>query len=122
MIAVQNALPPTQISIGMSILVFCQTFSGAIFLTFGNLIFSSGLKDLIPIDAPNVNPQTIISAGATGIHDAVSSQNLAGVLKAYAKSIDHVFYMCAALGVLCTLFAFNMGWKDIRKKTPKGQV
>lgn len=122
MIAVQNTLPVTQVSTAMSILVFCQTFSGAIFLTFGNLVFSSGLKDLLPIDAPNVNPQTIIHTGATGIQNVVSSQDLPGVLEAYAKSIDHVFYMCAGLGVLCTVFAFGIGWKDIRKKNPTGKV
>lgn len=106
----------------MSILMFLQTLSGAVFLTLGNLVFSSGLKELLPIDAPNVNPQTIIDAGATGIHDLVSSQNLPGVLKAYSKSIDHVFYMSVGLGVVGLIFSFGMGWKDIRKKKPTGQV
>ncbi|KAJ5183451.1 hypothetical protein N7492_001067 [Penicillium capsulatum] len=118
MIAVQNTLPATQISIAMSILMFIQTLSGAVFLTFGNLIFSSGLKELLPIDAPNVNPEVIIAAGASNIREVVSGQDLPGVLKAYAQSIDHVFYMCAALGVTCGIIAFGMGFKDIRQKKP----
>lgn len=121
-IAIQNALPTSEVSVGMSILMFIQTLSGAVFLTFADVIFSTGLKALIPKDAPNVNPGVVIAAGATGIRDAVSSANLPGVLKAYAKSVDRVFYMSAALGVVCMVFAFGMGWKDVRKKKSTGQV
>lgn len=106
----------------MSILMFTQTLSGAIFLTFADVIFSNGLKTLIPQTAPNVNPQLVIGAGATGIRDVVSAEDLPGVLTAYAKSVDRVFYMCAALGVLCMMLAFGTGWKDIRKKKTTGQV
>jgi hypothetical protein len=121
-IAIQNSLPPSEISVGMSILMFIQTLSGAVFLTFADVLFSTGLKSLIPKDAPGVNPEVIISAGATGIRDVVSSENLPGVLKAYADSVDRVFYMSAGLGVVCMVFAFGMGWKDVRKKKPTGQV
>lgn len=118
----QNTLPPARISIAMSILMFIQTLSGAVFLTLGDLVFSSGLKEFIPKYAPNVSPEVIISAGATGIRDVVSSQDLAGVLRAYAKGVDHVFYMSAGLGVACLIFSFGMGWKDIRVKKPAGQA
>jgi hypothetical protein len=102
--------------------MFIQTLSGAVFLTFADVIFSTGLKALIPKDAPNVNPSVVIAAGATGIRDAVASENLPGVLKAYSKSVDRVFYLSAALGVVCMVFAFGMGWKDVRRKKSTGQV
>lgn len=99
----------------MSILMFAQTLSGALFLTAANVLFDSGLKSFIPEHAPNVDPQTIISAGATGFRNAVSSGDLPGVLMAYSKSIGWVFIMSAALGVLTVTASFGMGWKDIRK-------
>lgn len=117
-IAVQNTLPPSQISIAMSILMFIQTLSGAVFLTFADVIFSTGLKSQVPQYAPKVDPQVIIAAGATGIRNVVSVQDLPAVLKAYAKSVDHVFYLAAALGVVGVVFSFGMGWKDIRKQKP----
>lgn len=53
----------------------------------------------------------------------VAGRDLAGVLQAYSKSINHVFYMAAALGVCCMVFASGMGWKDVRMKKPAaGQV
>jgi hypothetical protein len=51
----------------------------------------------------------------------VSDQNLPGVLKAYANSVDHVFYLVAAMGVVAFTFSFGMGWKDIRKKKPAAE-
>lgn len=104
----------------MAMLMFIQTFSGAVFFTFADVIFSSSLKTLIPRDAPNADVAAIIAAGATGMRDVVSAQDLPGVLNAYAGSIDRVFYMAAALSVLCVAFSFGMGWKDIRKK-PSGE-
>jgi hypothetical protein len=105
----------------MSILMFIQTLSGAVFLTFADVIFSTGLKSQVPQYAPKVDPQVIIAAGATGIGNVVSVQDLPAVLKAYAKSVDHVFYLAAALGVVGVVFSFGMGWKDIRKKKPAEQ-
>ncbi|OQE43452.1 hypothetical protein PENCOP_c003G08167 [Penicillium coprophilum] len=118
LIAVQNTLPQAQVSIAMSILMFTQTLSGAIFLTAASTVFDSGLNSLVPKHAPGVDPQTIILAGATGIQNAVSSGDLSGVLVAYSKSVGYVFIMSAALGVLIVVFSFGMGWKDIRKAKP----
>ncbi|KAJ5636568.1 uncharacterized protein N7484_009881 [Penicillium longicatenatum] len=115
-IAIQNALHPTQLSVGMAVLMFTQTLSGAVFLTLANVIFDAGLKSLLPKDAPNADAAAIIAAGATGFRSAVSSEDLPGVLTAYAKSIDYVFYATAGLGVVMFLIAFGMGWKDVRKK------
>lgn len=101
--------------------MFIQTLSGAVFLTFADVIFSTGLQTLIPQNAPNANVAAIVAAGATGFRDVTSAQDLPGVLKAYAKSIDHVFYMGAALGVVCVVSSFGVGWKDIRKKNPSNE-
>jgi hypothetical protein len=46
----------------------------------------------------------------------VQSQNLPVLLRAYGKSVDHVSYMVAAVGAVCLMFLFGIGWKDIRKK------
>ncbi|KAB8230296.1 MDR family MFS transporter [Aspergillus alliaceus] len=122
MIAVQNTLPPAQISIALSIITFSQTLSGAIFLTFANLIFSNGLRSLIPKYASGIDPQVIITSGATGVRNVVTEPELGGVLKAYSQSVGHVFYMAAALGVCCVATAFGMGWKSIKKKAALNTV
>jgi hypothetical protein len=100
----------------MAILIFSQSFGAAVFLSFAETIFSNSFRKLIPEYAPSVNGQSIIAAGATGFRKIVSGKDLAGVLIAYGKSVDRVFYMAAGMGVGCFVFAWGMGWKDLRKK------
>lgn len=105
----------------MAVLMFTQTLSGAVFLTLANVIFDAGLRSLLPKDAPNADAAAIIAAGATGFRSVVSSEDLPGVLTAYAKSVDYVFYLTAGMGVIMFIFAFGMGWKDVRKKKPSSE-
>lgn len=121
-VAVQNTLPASMVSISMSLLTFMQTLGGAIMLTCGETIFTNSLRDTIPTYAKGVNPEAIILAGATGIRAIITDPTqLAGVLIAYSKSVDRVFYLAIGCSCACFLFSWGMGWKDIRKK-PKAQV
>ncbi|KAJ5740443.1 hypothetical protein N7493_000315 [Penicillium malachiteum] len=117
-IAIQNAVPQGDVSVAMALLIFSQTLAGAVFLTLANVIFDAGLKSLLKKDAPNADAAAILAAGATSFRTVVSKADLPGVLKAYAKSCDYVFYMATGLGVVIFAFAFGMGWTDVRKKKP----
>jgi hypothetical protein len=100
----------------MALVMFSQSFAGAIFLSFSETIFTNSLKALIPKYAPSVDPQTIINAGATGFRTKVQGSDLANVLIAYAKSVDRVFYLTVGAAAGCFIFAWGMGWRDIRKR------
>jgi hypothetical protein len=43
-------------------------------------------------------------------------EDLHGVLVAYSNTLDHVFYLIAALGCLALFAGFKMGWEDILQK------
>ena len=100
----------------MAVVMFSQSFGAALFLSLAETVFSNSFGHLISQYAPTVNGQSVIDAGATGFRAIVSGRDLAGVLTAYAKSIDRVFYLEAGLGVGCFAFAWRMGWKDLKKK------
>ena len=97
-------------------MVFCQALGPSIALVLYNVIFGASLKMELAQRAPNVDAQAIIDAGATGFRSLVQPGDLNAVLKAYANSIDHVFFLVAALAALCSIFVWPMGWYDIRKK------
>lgn len=128
LIAVQNSLPPTMVSISMSLLSFSQTFGGAVFLTLGDTVFTNSLGTAIRTDAPGtVDPAAIVAAGATRIRQVVTDPTqLAGVLAAYSTSVDRVFYLTVGCACACFCCLWGMGWKDIRKKekgeSSKGEV
>jgi hypothetical protein len=100
----------------MAFMVFGQSLTPAIALSLYNVIFEATLKKQLAQRAPDVNAQAIINAGATGYRSLVQPSDLNAVLKAYADSIDHVFYLVAALAACCGVFACGMGWNDVRKK------
>ena len=100
----------------MALVTFSQSFGAALFLSLGETIYSNSFGNLIHQYAPSVNATEVTDAGATGFRSFVSGEDLEGVLIAYAKSIDRVFYMAAGLAAGCFIFAWGMGWKDLRKK------
>ncbi|CAI7676372.1 unnamed protein product [Penicillium discolor] len=115
-IAVQHVLPPSQIPIATALVMFSQTFAGALFLSFSDTIFTNSLSTQIPIYCPSVDPHTIINAGATEFRLYVSQLELPGVLLAYAKSVDRVFYLTTGMACGSLFFSCFMGWRDIRTK------
>lgn len=116
MVAVQNTLLPVEIPVAMAMLQFCQTFGGALYLSFSSTIFTNSLRVLIPEYAPSADANAVINAGANEFAKVVTENQLANVLMAYAKSVNRVFYLTTGTGVACFVFAWGMGWKDIRVK------
>jgi hypothetical protein len=99
----------------MSILVFSQTFGGAIFLAIAQLIFSHGLISGLEEYVPTINPEIVINAGATAVRGVVSAADLPAVLQAYMVGIDRVFYLATGAAGVLFLCSWGMGWKSIKK-------
>ncbi|KAL4914509.1 major facilitator superfamily domain-containing protein [Aspergillus aurantiobrunneus] len=116
MVAVQTGINPNDLSTVMAILTFSQTFGGTVFLAAGSVIFSEGLKSQIPVFAPGVDAAEVVAAGATGFRNVVAPGDLQGVLRAYARAVDWVFYLAVALCVVQFFSGFGMGWVDVRKE------
>lgn len=100
----------------MAMIMFCQSFFSATFLSFADVIFNTGLRTIIPQQAPDINVEAVIQAGATAFRSVVPASDLQAVLKAYATSVDHVFYLAIGASGAAFLTCWGMGWKDIRKK------
>lgn len=121
-VAVQHMLPPAQAPLAISLIMFTGMIFGALFLSFGATIFTQSLRQLIPQQDPGVDAGAIVQAGATGFRKILEPSEIGGILAAYSKSIDRVFYMVTALTAVSFFFAFGLGWKDIREKKAPGQV
>jgi hypothetical protein len=100
----------------MALAIFSQSFGAAVFLSLSELIFSNSFRTLLGENAPSVDAESVIKAGATGFRRFVSKTELAGVLVSYSQSIDRVFYLAAAMGAGCFVFALGTGWKNLKQK------
>ncbi|KAK8091565.1 hypothetical protein PG997_001926 [Apiospora hydei] len=114
-VVVQNLVPLAQTPTAMAILLFCQNFGGACFLTFASTVFNQSLPKAIATYAPGANVAEILATGATAFRHVVSSSDLPGVIMAYSVSISYVWYLvCGAAGGALMTGLF-MGYRDIRK-------
>jgi hypothetical protein len=100
----------------MSLVVFAQTFGGALFLAFAQTIFSHGLTSNLAKYAPTVNPETVITAGVTALRHTVTKEQLPGVLEAYSKAVNHIFYLATGSAVAWFAFSWGTGWYSVKKK------
>lgn len=115
-VAIQNVLPPSQIPVGMALVMFTQTFGGGLFLSFAQTIFSNGLVEGLEKFAPSVDVQAVIAAGATAVRKVVSSGQLGGVLEAYNLGVDHCFYLAAACSAATFVASWGMGFGTVKKE------
>ena len=116
MIAVQNLLAPKLIPVVMSLLMATQTYFAALFLSFGDTIFTNSLRSALEASLTKSQADRVTGAGAYGFRDVVPEGQLEVVLGAYATSINRVYYMIIGLAGLCFVFSWGLGWVDIRKK------
>jgi hypothetical protein len=95
--------------------MFCQNMGAALFLSFAQTIFSTTLTHELPIFAPKVNAQAVIAAGAATFRDVVPEALLPGVLLAYDRAINRVFYLATGSAVAGFVVCLGMGWKSVKK-------
>jgi hypothetical protein len=100
----------------MSVVAFCQTIGGTLFLTFAQTIFSSSLIDGLKEYAPTVNPEVVITAGATAFRQVVKPEEVAGVLTAYNLGIDRNLYLATGATAATFVFCWGMGWISVKKE------
>ena len=100
----------------MSVVVFSQTFGGAVLLALSQLVFSSGLRSGLEEHAPSIDPQIVIDAGATAVRHVISAVDLPAVLEAYVVAIAQVLYLATGASGAVFLFSLGMGWKSLKKE------
>jgi len=99
----------------MSLLMFSQNFGAALFISLAQTIFSSTLIHELPKEAPGIDVQAVINAGASSFRAVVSKALLPGVLLAYDHAVSRVFYLAAGAGVAGFVVCWGMGWKSVKK-------
>ncbi|KAJ3519886.1 hypothetical protein NM208_g13944 [Fusarium decemcellulare] len=117
-IAVQAHTSAEVTSVATAVLVFSQVFGGAVFVSVANVIFNNKLHDELVSRLPHIDVDAVIDAGATGLRQVVSGEDLPQALEAYSEGVSATFLL--AVGASCAMFisSFGIGWKDIRKKAP----
>lgn len=117
-VAAQTILARKDVPTGASLMMFCQTLGGAVFISVGNNIFDSRLaRDLTRI--PGINVGSVVKTGATDLRKMVSSSMLPQVLVAYNDALRATFYLVTALTCLTVFGSAAMEWRSVKKGQQK---
>jgi hypothetical protein len=91
MTAIQTILPKEKLAIGNAFVMFMQLLGGALFISFGQTLFSSQLKIALPHFAPEVDASAVFAVGATAFRTVVPEASVPGVVLAYNRALTRVF-------------------------------
>ncbi|KAG4418453.1 hypothetical protein IFR04_008438 [Cadophora malorum] len=120
--AIQAVIPKSRLAVGNSFLMFCQILGGALFVSFGQTIFSNALKPALRKYAPEVDPETVYAVGASAFRTVIAKEQVTGVVLAYNDALNKVFYLGAGATVVAFASSFGLGWTNLKTKKAQEDV
>ncbi|EMC97042.1 hypothetical protein BAUCODRAFT_121559 [Baudoinia panamericana UAMH 10762] len=93
---------------------YSLTRLAALSVSIAENVFTNTLVKQVARDAPSVNPQSIVYAGATQLRSIISAQQLPAVLVAYDKAVTAAVILPIACAVLAFLSSLLMEWKSVK--------
>lgn len=119
LIAAQTVLHLDDIPTGTSIIMFSQTFGGALFISVAQNVFTNRLLSNLLESVPTLNPAIVLSTGATSLKHAITATDpslLPGVLTAYNSALTQTYYVSVAMASLSIVGALGVEWKSVKGK------
>ena len=119
LMAAQTVLHLDDIPTGTSIIMFTQTFGGALFIAVAQNVFTNRLLSNLLESVPTLDPAIVLSTGATSLKEAITKQDpslLPGVLSAYNSALVQTFYVSVAMASMSIFGAIGVEWKSVKGK------
>ncbi|ESZ95339.1 DHA14-like major facilitator [Sclerotinia borealis F-4128] len=116
LIAVQTILNISQVPTGTSVIIFCQTLGGALFVSIGQNVFTNKLSQNLAHYVPDLNPAVVLSTGATSIQQNIDPEFLAGVTISYNDALTQSFLVAAVMAALTIIGSLAIEWKSVKGK------
>ncbi|KAL4749480.1 hypothetical protein BDW72DRAFT_204746 [Aspergillus terricola var. indicus] len=105
-VAAQAVLALPDVSVGTAVVMFLQMLGSAPFTS-----------DLAALDIPSLDSAAVMHAGATGLRDMVTEEQLPAVLDTYNEALVKVFQLALVMGCLSTAGALGIEWRSVKEKS-----
>ncbi|CAK7201788.1 hypothetical protein SEUCBS139899_004503 [Sporothrix eucalyptigena] len=112
---IQANVPPSDIPLGVSYVMFCQYFGGAVAICAARVVLTSTIGVALAQYAPTVDAATVINTGVTDLRSVIPASEITGVIIAYNKALVNVYYLQLSLSLTALICSCFLGWRDIRK-------
>lgn len=117
LMAAQTVLKLEDVAVGTVVMMFAQTFGGALFVSVGQNVFSNRLVKGVMEAAPGLDPSIVLHVGATQLKELVPPQFLDSVQHAYNQALTQTWYVSVAMSALGIIGALGLEWKSVKGKS-----
>ncbi|PPR05123.1 hypothetical protein CVT24_010379 [Panaeolus cyanescens] len=114
-LAVQNALPMSDIPVGIVVITFSQSVGGALGVSIGNSLFVNNLVQNLETLVPSLDPHFVLSLGPTNLVASIAADLLPGVYQSYNSAVVTAFHVSVVASVITVLGALLIEWKKLSK-------
>lgn len=114
---VQTTLPENDVATGIGLILFAQTFGGALFVSVAQAVFLENISKALKTLAPNLDPHSVLDGASTGSSHAQASPELQAV---YGVAIKDALRVGLILATVSSLGAVLYDWKSLKTKRDDG--
>lgn len=113
---VQTTLPEFDVAIGIGIILFTQTFGGALFVSVAQTIFLENISKALKAVAPNLDPHSVFDGASTALPGNSSTQASAELREVYGVVIKEALRIGLLLATISIVGALIYDWKSLKTK------
>jgi hypothetical protein len=113
---VQTTLPENDVSTGVGIILFVQTFGGALFVSVAQSVFLENISKALKTLAPNLDPHSVLNGALTGLPGSSDSQASPALQAVYGVAIKDALRVGLILATVSSLGALLYDWKSLKTK------
>ncbi|KAK4234362.1 major facilitator superfamily domain-containing protein [Achaetomium macrosporum] len=116
-LAVQTALPPQDVPVGLALMFFGSLIGSTVFVSVGENVLSNQLVKRMT-GLPGFDVQLVTSGGATALLDSIAPNARGAALVAYNAALRDVFLVGLIVTCLAVLGTFTLEWLSVKKDKP----
>ncbi|CEI70757.1 Efflux pump roqT [Fusarium venenatum] len=113
--AVQTVLPAEDVPLGLSIMLFTQSFGPAVTVPIAQVIFTNQLSTNLEGLAPSLSQRNISNSGLTELIASVPASDATAVLIAVNKSLSQTWYFITGLASIAIVGSLSTKWQSVKK-------
>ncbi|OJD18110.1 hypothetical protein AJ78_01828 [Emergomyces pasteurianus Ep9510] len=113
---VQTVLPPEDIPLGLSVILFAQSFGPAVAVAIAQVLFTNQLWTNLGGLVPGLTRANIENNGLTDILTSVPPAKIREVLVGIDKSIIQTWYLVVGLACLTIVGSLLIEWRSVKAK------
>lgn len=117
---VQTTLPENDVATGVGIILFVQTFGGALFVSVAQSVFLENISKTLKTLAPNLDPHSVLNGALTGLPGSTHSQVSPELQAIYGVAIKDALRVGLILATVSSLGAVLYDWKSLKTKRDHG--